>query len=516
MIIIAFFAGLLIGASVLFLFLRFSSMKKLLKAQATASEIVSDAETEAETIKKEKLIQADEQIFEKKLQHEKEMEEKLSRLKELERRLDQTEIDIDRKAEIVEKKEKEVHQQEKRIQEKEQYIERKTGELNELLSKEIQKLEEISALSREEAKEILLKDMQAEAEKEGVKIAQSVINNARLEAKRKARDILVQAIQQISPDQSVEATISVINLPSDDMKGRIIGREGRNIRSFELVTGVDVIIDDTPEIVVLSCYDSYRREIACQALEKLISDGRIHPARIEEVYAKTSLEMKESLKEIGEQALLELGIHGVHADITELLGKLQYRLSQGQNLLSHSIEVARLAGIMAAELELEVPLAKRAGMLHDIGKALDNYTESDHATLGAELLRKYNENEKVINAVEFHHSEAKATSPITLLVAAANTISGRRPGARRESLESFIKRMKHFEELSESFQGVKKSYALQAGRELRIIVDTEEIDDNRARELARAIAKKVLEEIEVSSPVKVTVIREYRSYDYAT
>ncbi|MFQ5583997.1 MAG: ribonuclease Y, partial [Calditrichia bacterium] len=354
------------------------------------------------------------------------------------------------------------------------------------------------------------------AEKEGVKIAQSVINNARLEAKRKAKDILVQAIQQISPDQSVEATISVINLPSDDMKGRIIGREGRNIRSFELVTGVDVIIDDTPEIVVLSCYDSYRREIARQALEKLISDGRIHPARIEEVYEKTSLEMKESLKEIGEQALLELGIHGVHAEITELLGKLQYRLSQGQNLLSHSIEVARLAGIMAAELELEVPLAKRAGMLHDIGKALDNYTESDHATLGAELLRKYNENEKVINAVEFHHSEAKATSPITLLVAAANTISGRRPGARRESLESFIKRMRHFEELSESFEGVKKSYALQAGRELRIIVDTEEIDDNRARELARAIAKKVLEEIEVSSPVKVTVIREYRSYDYAT
>jgi ribonuclease Y len=516
MIIAAFIIGLLIGASVLFLLLRVTSMKRMLKAQTQASEIISDAKNEAETIKKEKLIEAEELIFEKKQKFEIDIEEKRSQLNKLERRLDQTEIEIDRKAEIVEKKEKEVQQQEKANQEKESYIEQKTAELNHLISEEIRKLEEISNLTQEEAKQILLKDMQEEAEKEGSQIAQSIISNAQLAAKRNAKEILVQAIQQISAEQSVEATITSINLPNDDMKGRIIGREGRNIRSFELVTGVDVIIDDTPEIVVLSCYDSYRREIAKKCLEKLISDGRIHPARIEEVYEKTFNEMRESLKEIGEQALLELGIHGVPVEVTELLGKLHYKTSQGQNLLNHSIEVARLAGIMAAELDLEVALAKRAGILHDIGKALENHSDSDHASLGAELLKKFNENEKVINAVEFHHNESKASTPITLLVAAANKISGSRPGARRESLESFIKRMKNFEELSDNFPGVKKSYALQAGRELRIIIDTEEIDDSRARELAREIAKKVLEEVEISSPVNVTVIREYRSYDYAT
>lgn len=314
----------------------------------------------------------------------------------------------------------------------------------------------------------------------------------------------------------MEATISVINLPNDDMKGRIIGREGRNIRSFELVTGVDVIIDDTPEIVVLSCYDAYRRELAKRSLEKLITDGRIHPARIEEVYEKTSQEMQESLKEIGEQALLELGIHGVTPEITELLGRLKYRTSYGQNLLNHSIEVSHLSGIMATELGLEVPLAKRAGILHDIGKALENFSESDHATLGADLLRKFNENEKVINAIEAHHDVKLAKSPIALLVASANTISGSRPGARRESLESFIKRMHNLEDLSERFEGVQKSYAIQTGRELRIIVNTEKVDDNRAKELARDIAKRVLEETENSGPVNVTVIREYRAYDYAT
>lgn len=516
MIIVAVLAGALLGALALYSILYFTSQKKLLSAGNQAKEIVENSKKEAETIKKEKLIEAEELIFEKKQELEKETESKKTHLSKIERELDQMEIEIDRRAEIVEKKEKEVHELEVINVEKEKYISQKTKELNDLISEELRKLEEISGLSREEAKNLLLQDMRKEAEEEGEKVTQVILEKSQLEAKRKAKEIIVQAIQQVSAQQSVEATISVINLPNDDMKGRIIGREGRNIRSFELVTGVDVIIDDTPEIVVLSCYDAYRRELAKRSLEKLITDGRIHPARIEEVYEKTSQEMQESLKEIGEQALLELGIHGVTPEITELLGRLKYRTSYGQNLLNHSIEVSHLSGIMATELGLQVPLAKRAGILHDIGKALENFSESDHATLGADLLRKFNENEKVINAIEAHHDVKLAKSPIALLVASANTISGSRPGARRESLESFIKRMHNLEDLSERFEGVQKSYAIQTGRELRIIVNTEKVDDNRAKELARDIAKRVLEETENSGPVNVTVIREYRAYDYAT
>ncbi len=358
--------------------------------------------------------------------------------------------------------------------------------------------------------------MEAEAQEEGTKMTQGIIEKAQLEARRKAREITVQAIQQVSYEQSVESTISVLTLPNDDMKGRIIGREGRNIRAFELVTGVDVIIDDTPEVVVISCYDPYRREIARYALEKLISDGRIHPARIEEVVDKTSQEMKESLKEVGEQALLELGVHGVPPEIIELLGKLKYRTSYGQNLLNHSIEVSHLCGIMAAELGLDTQIAKRAGILHDIGKAMENYSEEDHANQGADLLKKFNEGANIINAVEFHHETEKASSPYTLLVSAADVISGNRPGARRESLESFIQRLQNLEELAEQFEGVSKAYSIQTGKELRVIVETDKIDDSRARQLSREIAKKIQEEVGGIGSVKVTVIREYRAYEYAT
>lgn len=514
--IAALLLGSLSGALIMFFYLYLSSKEKLLRAQKQAKEIISDAQKDAETIKKEKLIEAEESIYQKKQQTEREIDQKRIQIKNLERQIDQKEIDVDRKAEIVEKKEKEIAIKEKKNQEKEVYIQQKSQELNDLVSEQVHKLEQISGLTREEAKQVLLKDMEGEAHEEGSRIVMNILETAKLEARRKAREITIQAIQQVAYEQSIESTISLITLPSDDMKGRIIGREGRNIRAFELVTGVDVIIDDTPEVVVLSCYDSYRREIARLALEKLISDGRIHPARIEEVVEKTNLEMKESLKEVGEQALLELGIHGVPAEITELLGKLKYRTSYGQNLLNHSVEASHLCGIMAAELGLDVQIAKRAGILHDIGKALENYSEGSHADQGADLLKKFNEGPNIINAIQFHHDVEKAISPYTVLVSAADTISGNRPGARRESLESFIQRMQNLEELAQNFEGVNKAYSIQTGKELRIIVETDKIDDNRARQLSRDIAKKIQEEIDGIGSVKVTVIREYRAFEYAT
>jgi len=514
--ILALLVGMLVGAIILFVYLYSSSKEKLLRAQKQAEKIIANAQEEAETIKKEKIIDAEEALYQKKQQVEKDIDQKRSQLKNLERQIDQKEVDIDRKGEIVEKKEKEIELQEKKNREKEAYIQQKTKELNELTNQEIHKLEEISGYSQEQAKQILLKDMEAEAQEEGSKITQSIIQRSKVEAKRLAREIIIQAIQQVSYEQSVESTISVITLPNDDMKGRIIGREGRNIRAFELVTGVDVIIDDTPEIVVLSCYDSYRREISRLALEKLISDGRIHPARIEEVVEKTTQEMKESLKEVGEQALLELGVHGVPPEITELLGKLKYKTSYGQNLLNHSIEVSHLCGIMASELGLDAQIAKRAGVLHDIGKALENFAAENHANQGAELLKKFNEGPNIINSVEFHHEAEKANSPYTLLVSAADVISGNRPGARRESLESFIQRMKNLEELAQEFEGVSKAYSIQTGKELRVIVETDKIDDNHSRQLSRDIAKKIQEVVDGVGSVNVTVIREYRAFEYAT
>ncbi|RMF57402.1 MAG: ribonuclease Y [Calditrichaeota bacterium] len=514
--LVAFAAGIIIGALLIFTYLKLTSNKSLLNARALANEIIEEAKKEAETTKKEKLLEAEEEIYQHKQKLESELENKRSQLMKLEQRLDQKDIDVDRKAEIVNKKEKELLALEKQLKDKELYVKQKSEELNQLITEEIKKLEEISGLTREEAKQLLIKDMEEEAKEEGIRIAHNVIEQARLEANRKAREIVVQAIQQVAAEQSVESTVSVITLPNDDMKGRIIGREGRNIRSFEMVTGVDVIIDDTPEVVVLSSYNSYRREIAKKALEKLISDGRIHPARIEEVVEKTAQEMKEELVEIGEQALLEIGVHGVPTELVELLGKLKYRTSYGQNVLNHSMEVAYLCGIMAAELELDVRLAKRAGILHDIGKAVEMFTEEGHDKIGADLLRKYGEHPVVINAAEAHHNEREAISPITLLVSAADTISGSRPGARRESLESFLKRMVSLEEIAKSFQGVNKTYAIQAGRDVRVIVETSEVDDLKAKELARQIAKKIQQQIEFPGSIKVTVIREYRAYDYAT
>ncbi|MCB0304480.1 MAG: ribonuclease Y [Calditrichaeota bacterium] len=514
--VVALLLGMMVGGGGVFLYLKTTSNTSLLNAQKTAQKIIADSEKEAETLKKEKLIEAQEEIFDHKQRLEQEYDNRQQQMKKVEAELDEREMEVDSKVEMVSKKEREIQLFERKLKEKETYVQEKSAELNRLVTEELHKLEELSGLTREEAKNLLLKDMEAEARDEGGKITQNILEQARVEANRRAREIVVQAIQQISAEQSVEATVSVVTLPNDDMKGRIIGREGRNIRAFELITGVDVIIDDTPEIVVLSSYNSYRREIAKMALEKLITDGRIHPARIEEVMEKTAVEMKESLREIGEQTLLDLGIHGVAPELVEILGKLKYRTSYGQNVLNHCKEVAHLAGIMAAELGLDARLAKRAGILHDIGKGVDVHTESNHALLGGEILRKYNEHPVVINAAEAHHDDREPTSPITLLVAAADHISGSRPGARRESLESFITRMHQLEEIAQDCEGVEKSYAIQAGREVRVIVETNKVDDNKARDMARDIAKKIQMSIEFPGQIKVSVIREFRAHSYAT
>ena len=514
--VVALLLGMMVGGGGVFLYLKTTSNTSLLNAQKTAQKIIADSEKEAETLKKEKLIEAQEEIFDHKQRLEQEYDNRQQQMKKVEAELDEREMEVDSKVEMVSKKEREIQLFERKLKEKETYVQEKSAELNRLVTEELHKLEELSGLTREEAKNLLLKDMEAEARDEGGKITQNILEQARVEANRRAREIVVQAIQQISAEQSVEATVSVVTLPNDDMKGRIIGREGRNIRAFELITGVDVIIDDTPEIVVLSSYNSYRREIAKMALEKLITDGRIHPARIEEVMEKTAVEMKESLREIGEQTLLDLGIHGVAPELVEILGKLKYRTSYGQNVLNHCKEVAHLAGIMAAELGLDARLAKRAGILHDIGKGVDVHTESNHALLGGEIMRKYNEHPVVINAAEAHHDDREPTSPITLLVAAADHISGSRPGARRESLESFITRMHQLEEIAQDCEGVEKSYAIQAGREVRVIVETNKVDDNKARDMARDIAKKIQMSIEFPGQIKVSVIREFRAHSYAT
>ncbi|RMG67390.1 MAG: ribonuclease Y [Calditrichaeota bacterium] len=508
--------GILVGVGIAILIGKLTSSKVLGAARAEAQQLLEEARAEAEQLKREKMVEADEEIFERRQRLEQEIETRTARLQKFQEELDRRELDIDRKAQVVEKKDRELQQKEKQLQEKQAYVDRKAAELNAALSEQLARLEEIAGMTREEAKAQLIRELEQQAREEGERIAQNIVEQARLEANRRAREIVVQAIQQVAAEQSVEATVTVVPLPSEEMKGRIIGREGRNIRAFEMATGVDVIIDDTPEIVVLSSYNSYRREIARRALEKLISDGRIHPARIEEVVAKTREEMQETLRDIGEQAILEVGIHGVAPELLELLGKLKYRTSYGQNVLNHSIEVAYLCGIMAAELGLDVHLAKRAGLFHDIGKALENYSETSHAERGAELLRKLNEHPAVINAALAHHNEREATTPYTSLVAAADVISGSRPGARRESLQNFIRRMEQLETIATQFQGVEKAYAIQAGREVRVVVETEQVDDQKARELARGIARKIQEEMEFPGQVKVTVIREYRAYDFAT
>lgn len=482
--------------------------QKIGNADDKAREIIDEALKTAEAKKREGLLEVKEESIRTKNELDREIKERRTEVTRYERRVQQKEENIDKKTDAIEKKEAYLAKREEEMRKQKEEISR----LNE---QRVQELERISGLTSDQAKEYLLKIVEDDVKHESAKMIKEMEHRAKEEADKKAKEYVVNAIQKCAADHVSEATISVVQLPSDEMKGRIIGREGRNIRTLETLTGVDLIIDDTPEAVVLSGFDPIRREVARIALEKLIVDGRIHPARIEEMVEKAQREVETMIKEEGEAAVLEVGVHGIHPELVRLLGKMKFRTSYGQNALKHSIEVAHLSGLLAAELGLDVRLAKRAGLLHDIGKAVDHEMEGSHIQLGAELCRKYKESATVINAVESHHGDVEPTSLIACIVQAADTISAARPGARRETLETYTSRLKQLEDISNNFKGVDKSFAIQAGREVRVMVVPEQISDADMVLLARDISKQIEAELEYPGQIKVNVIRESRVTDYA-
>ena len=477
-------------------------------AEQTAKNLILDAENKAETIKKEIALKAKEDALKYKDEAEKEIKSRRSELSKSENRLNQKEESIDRKLENIERKEQS-------ITAKEQNITKKQKDLDDLHQKQVAELEKISGYSREEAKDILLQQVESEIRVEASQLIRDIESEARDEADKKAKEIIVGAIQRCAADHVAESTVSVVNLPNEEMKGRIIGREGRNIRAIETATGIELIIDDTPEAVILSGFDPVRREVARLALEKLIVDGRIHPARIEETVKKAEKEVNASIKEAGEQASYDVGIHNIHPELIKLLGRLKYRTSYGQNVLKHSEEVSHLAGLMAGELGMDVRLAKRAGLLHDIGKAIDHDKEGTHVDLGIEVLKKYKESQAVIDAMAAHHGDYEAKTPEAILIAAADALSAARPGARRETLETYVKRLQQLEEIANNIKGVDKSFAIQAGREIRVIAQPDKVTDAEMPMLAREIAKKVEEELDYPGQIKVNIVRETRAVDYA-
>ena len=485
-----------------------ASEAQVAQAKDVAREIVAEAQREAEAKKREAILEAKEELLRGRNDLEREVRERRAELQRMEKRLLQKEEALDRKSEQFERKEQLLEQREREL-------EAQRDELARLQREERAELERVSGLSSEEAKQLLLKEVENEMRYEAALLIKQIEDEAKQEAERRAREVVALSIQRIAADQVAETTVSVVALPNEEMKGRIIGREGRNIRALETLTGVDLIIDDTPEAVILSGFDPVRREVARIALERLMADGRIHPARIEEMVAKAEKEVETAIREAGEQATFETGIHGLHAELIRLLGRLRYRTSYGQNVLKHSIEVAHLAGIMAAELGADVNLAKRAGLLHDIGKAVDHEMEGSHVQLGVEMLKRYRESPAVIHAVAAHHGDEEAKSIVAVLVAAADAISAARPGARRETLETYIKRLEKLESIADSFEGVEKAYAIQAGREIRIMVKPDRIDDVMAVKVAHDIVKKIESELEYPGQIKVTVIRETRAVDYA-
>ena len=500
-------------SAVIFTFVGMYARKKIAEskmesAESEAKKIIEMANIEAENKKKEEIFKAKEEIMSARKDLDQEIRERRGEVQSQERRLIQKEENLERKLDTMEKKEKDL---EKRNQE----IDEKKNEIEEVLNKQMEELQKISGLSKEDAKKQLLSEMENQLTAEKANLIRSMENQVKETADKTAKEVIGYAIQKCAADHTSETTVSIVALPNDDMKGRIIGREGRNIKTLETLTGIDLIIDDTPEAVVISGFDPLRREVARIALEKLIDDGRIHPAKIEEMVEKAKEEVNQIIKEEGERAILETGVVSLPQDLTLLIGKLKYRTSYGQNVLNHSIEVSNLARIMAEELGLDSTLARRAGLLHDIGKALDHDMEGTHVELGVDVLKKYKENENVINCVQAHHGDVEPKTIEAVLIQAADAISASRPGARRETLEAYIKRLEQLESIADSFEGVDKSFAIQAGREIRIIVKPEKVDDNQMTLMARDIAKKVEDEMEYPGQIKVNVVRETRVIDYA-
>jgi len=494
---------------------RRSLQQKLADSKAEAERIVTESENEAKIKRREAALEAKEEWLKRKGEFEAEAEAKRKDLEATAKEVEEGLSGLAKKVSVLDQREKELQNREKGIHTREKGISLREADLDNIINTQNEKLQKIAQMTPEEAKKQLMDNMINAAKVEAAAHIKEIKDKAEREADKEAKEIILSAIYRCAADHTVESTVSVVSLPNDEMKGRIIGREGRNIRSFETATGIDVIVDDTPEAVILSGHDPVRREIGRMSLEKLISDGRIHPTRIEEVVEKSEKEMEVIIREAGEQACFELGVHGLHPDIMQQLGKLKFRTSYGQNVLNHVKEVAMLCGLMAAELELDAVLAKRCGLLHDVGKAIDRETEGTHTQIGADYLRRYNENELVVNAVEAHHGDVPPMSPYPVLVQAADAISGARPGARREPLEAYIKRLQQLEELADSFLGVSKAYAIQAGREVRVIVEHETLDDLASSILAGDIAAKIESEMQYPGQIKVTVIREKRATEFA-
>ena len=503
-VLISLAIGILIGM----VYRKKVAESKIQGAETEAKRLVDLAKIEAENLKKQEIFKAKEEIMNNRKELDQEIKERRGEVQKQEARLIQKEENLERRSENFEKKEQEI---EKQIQ----AVEKEKEEIQKLYDQEVVELQRIASLTKEEAKQRLLSEMDKELTAEKATLIREKEQKAKEESIKNAKEILSYAVQKCAADHSKETTVSIVSLPNDDMKGRIIGREGRNIKAIETLTGVDLIIDDTPEAVVLSGFDPLRREVAKITLEKLIDDGRIHPAKIEEMVEKAKEELDSTIKEEGERAVLETGVIGLHPDLVKLIGKLKYRTSYGQNVLNHSIEVSNLARIMAEELGLDAKLARKAGLLHDIGKALDHDMEGTHVEIGVEVLKKYKENPLVINAVEAHHGDVEPQTLEAVLVQAADAISASRPGARRETLEAYIKRLQNLEEIADSFDGVEKSFAIQAGREIRIIVKPDKISDDKMTILARDVAKKVENEMDYPGQIKVNIIRETRVIDYA-